>query len=1449
MRFNVGYAQGYTESFDNFSTLAGSGWVLINNSNPLGPNKWFQGTPTSALPDPGPFDAYGAFGADDAYIAASFLSTQGSTGTINNWLLTPNRTFRNGDVFIFYTRKPAIGVGQTDYPDRLEVRLSTNGTSTNVGTTADDFGDFSIELLSINPTLVAGVYPQVWTQYIITISGLPAPVSGRIAFRYYVTDGGPTGTNSDYIGVDEVTYVPYVCPTLTITPSSVPGGTASAPYSQSLSQAGALETPSFAITAGALPPGLTLSASGTISGTPTAIGTFNFTVTVSDASGCSGSQGYAITVVCPANPITFTAPTTICSNSAPIELNMGMPGGGIYSANNGVSGGYFDPAAGTQVVTYDYADPYGCWYQANATFVVTDPGVTQASIASQSICSGAAITTVALTNTAGGTTFNWTRDNTTAVTGMAASGTGDISGSLVNTTSSLVTVTFTITSTANGCTTDPITVTVEVKNEALVTSPTTLSQTICSGSNITTIAPGGSAGVTAFNWTRNNTTSVTGIAASGFGNINGTLTNTTQAPVNVIFTVTPVAGSCTGTSTDFTITVNPIPVVAAVSVPADATYHGSDLMSFKVDYTENVVVNTTGGVPSIPVTLNTGGTVQANYVSGSGSSSLIFQYTVSATDQDPDGISVGSSLNLNGAIIESTHGCNSIPTLNNISPATGVKIHNPFPQTITFSNSTLQAKTYGDPDFNPGATSSSGLTITYTSSDPTVAIIVGGQVHIVGAGTTTITASQAGDGDYLPATSVGHALVVSPKNIAITVQPVSKVYGNADPALTYTYSPALIGSDAFGGSLSRATGENIGVYAINQGTLALSSNYTISYTGNSLTVTAKAITITAEAKTKVYGNADPVLTYTVSPALVAGDAFTGSLSRATGENTGVYAINQGTLVLNSNYAISYAGNNLTVTAKAITVAAEAKSKVYGSADPVFTYTISPALVAGDAFTGSLSRATGENAGVYAINQGTLALNSNYSISYTGNNLTITGKAITVTAEAKSKVYGSADPVFTYTVSPALAAGDAFTGSLGRATGENIGVYAINQGTLALNSNYAISYTGNNLTITGRAITVTAEAKSKVYGSADPALTYTVSPALAAGDAFTGSLSRATGENTGVYAINQGTLVLNSNYAISYTGNNLTITGKPITVTAEAKSKVYGDADPALTYTVSPALAAGDAFTGSLGRAAGENAGSYAINQQTLALNSNYVLNYTPANLVINKAVLTATAGDKTICPADALASVPVTYTGFKNGENAAAISSAPVVNIPSHTTAGNYPLTPSGGSATNYSFNYVSGQLTVLPAPSGNITQSPAGTGAYLLTAPTGISYLWGKGETTNAITVKVSDNYSVTVTSQQGCSTRFTLQVNVQNFTIPNTFSPNGDGINDYWTIPELANFQQADVAIVNRDGQVVFNTKNFTRWDGRNAGRDLPAGVYFYRIIKAPGEAAVTGWLNLVR
>ncbi|QTE24336.1 MBG domain-containing protein [Polaribacter cellanae] len=471
-------------------------------------------------------------------------------------------------------------------------------------------------------------------------------------------------------------------------------------------------------------------------------------------------------------------------------------------------------------------------------------------------------------------------------------------------------------------------------------------------------------------------------------------------------------------------------------------------------------------------------------------------------------------------------------------------------------------------------------------------------------------------------TFVADNLSITQKAITITADAKSKVYGDADPTLTYQITTgSLVGSDAFTGSLSRATGEDVGTYAI-ASTLA-NSNYNITFVADNLSITQKAITITADAKSKVYGDSDPTLTYQITTgSLVGSDVFTGSLSRATGENVGTYAI--ASTLANSNYNITFVADNLSITQKAITITADAKTKVYGEADPTLTYQITTgSLVGSDVFTGSLSRATGENVGNYAISS-TLN-NANYNITFTSADLSITQKAITITADAKSKVYGDADPTLTYKITTgSLVGSDVFTGSLSRATGENVGTYAI-ASTLA-NSNYNITFVADNLSITQKAITITADAKSKVYGDADPTLTYQITTgSLVGSDVFTGSLSRATGENVGNYAISS--TLNNANYNITFTSADLSITQKAITITADAKSKVYGDADPTLTYKITTgSLVGSDVFTGSLSRATGENVGTYAI-ASTLA-NSNYNITFVADNLSITQKAITITADAK-----------------------------------------------------------------------------------------------------------------------------------------------------------------------------------------------------------------------------
>ncbi|WP_183075533.1 MBG-2 domain-containing protein, partial [Gillisia mitskevichiae] len=346
-----------------------------------------------------------------------------------------------------------------------------------------------------------------------------------------------------------------------------------------------------------------------------------------------------------------------------------------------------------------------------------------------------------------------------------------------------------------------------------------------------------------------------------------------------------------------------------------------------------------------------------------------------------------------------------------------------------------------------------------------------------------------------------------------------------------------------------------------QGSLALSSNYILNYTGAAFDITQLTIAVTADAQTKTYGDADPSLTYGFSPALVSGDSFSGSLSRTGDENVGNYLVEQGSLALSSNYILNYTGAAFDITQLTIAVTADAQTKTYGDADPSLTYGFSPALVSGDSFIGTLSRTGDENVGNYLVEQGSLALSSNYILNYTGATFDITQLTIAVTADAYTKTYGDADPSLTYGFSPALVSGDSFSGSLSRTGDENVGNYLVEQGSLALSSNYILNYTGATFDITQLTIAVTADAQTKTYGDADPSLTYGFSPALVSGDTFSGSLSRTGDGNVGNYLVEQGSLALSSNYILNYTGAAFDITQLTIAVTADAQTKTYGDADP------------------------------------------------------------------------------------------------------------------------------------------------------------------------------------------------------------------------------------------------------------------------------------------------
>lgn len=121
-----------------------------------------------------------------------------------------------------------------------------------------------------------------------------------------------------------------ICPVITVNPATLPNGNVGTAYNQTVSGSGGTAPYTFAVTSGTLPTGLVLNgATGAITGTPTTVGTFNFTITATDANGCPGSRAFTIVIAAAACPVITLSPPTLPPGSV----------GLFYSQTISASGG------------------------------------------------------------------------------------------------------------------------------------------------------------------------------------------------------------------------------------------------------------------------------------------------------------------------------------------------------------------------------------------------------------------------------------------------------------------------------------------------------------------------------------------------------------------------------------------------------------------------------------------------------------------------------------------------------------------------------------------------------------------------------------------------------------------------------------------------------------------------------------------------------------------------------------------------------------------------------------------------------------------------------------------------------------------------------------------------------------------------------------------------------
>ncbi len=738
--------------------------------------------------------------------------------------------------------------------------------------------------------------------------------------------------------------------------------------------------------------------------------------------------------------------------------------------------------------------------------------------------------------------------------------------------------------------------------------------------------------------------------------------------------------------------------------------------------------------------------------------------------------------------------------------------------------------------------------------------------------------------------------------LTITADPKTKLYGALDPLLTYSVSGSLMSGDYFTGGLTRATGQNVGSYAINQGTLSVFSTaytYTITYVGNFLIITPATLTITALDQGKTYGQNYNLGTSSFS---VSGlqysdvvNAVNLSSSGAAGTaNVGNYAINASNATGTGlgNYSINYIPGNLHVSPALLTITANNQNKNYGTNFSFAgnEFTVGGTLYNGNTVTGATLASAGA-AGTATIGNYTITASNavgtglgNYTISYANGNFHVDPAFLTLTANNQNKTYGSSFAFLgnEFTVGGTLYNGDTVTGAALASTGTTAaaptGDYTISvsNATGTGLGNYSISYAPGNLHISPALLTITANNQSKTYGSsfAFSGNEFTTSGTLYNGDNVTGATlaSTAAAATTGVgsYAITASNAIGSGlgNYTISYVNGNFNISPATLTVTMNDQTNTYGSTYSfnGTEYTLGGTLYNGDQLLNVYGTSAGAagtaNVGSYTISP-TIAVASNgagvtgnffsnYTINFADGTFHVDPALLTITAHNQTKTYGSSFIFSGNEFSVGGTLYNGDTVTSTTLASAGAAGTAtvGNYAISTSNAVGTglgNYIISYADGTFAVNPAwltiTANNQSKNYGSTFAF----------------SGNEFTVGGTLYNGDTVTSATFASAGAAGTANIGDYTI-NTSNATGTGLGNYSIsyAPGTLHISPALLTITANDQKkaygtsfiflgneftttgTLFNGDNITSvgLDSAGAASSVAAGDYIIDAFKASGS-----------
>ena len=579
----------------------------------------------------------------------------------------------------------------------------------------------------------------------------------------------------------------------------------------------------------------------------------------------------------------------------------------------------------------------------------------------------------------------------------------------------------------------------------------------------------------------------------------------------------------------------------------------------------------------------------------------------------------------------------------------------------------------------------------------------------------------------------------------------SRNYGGNNPTFTITYTGFVNGETAAVlGPLNLPTASStagptaaVGTHTIDVDiTGALDENYTFIPAPGVLTINKATLTATANPQTRPYKSADPA-EFTISySGFVNGQTIADIpvLNRPTASPNSTFTSNAGNYIITPSggsdprYDFSYVTGAYTITKVTLTASANNTSKNYGDANPAFTISYSgfvPGETTADLDPLNLPEATSLATPATHVGSVSISVSGgvhvNYHFAYVPGTLTINKATLTATADSYSRPYGATNPAFTVSYS-GFVNGDLIgvldpsrpTAALvSPLTAVNVGAHTIGVSG-GLDDDYTFNYVPGTLTITKINLTATANAQSRPYGSANLPLTFTYTGLISGDNAgmidFPPGISTIADEDSpiGPYAIeldNNGNNATDNNYNLVLVNNVLTVTRASLTITANNQTKTYGDPNPTPLTTVFTGLV-NDETPSTVGlfttplvvtttATTTSGAGTYQITPKD-AVAANYTITFVNGTLTVTKALLTATADDKTRPYGGTIpGGFTVTYSGFRGSDTPAIITDGAdmsVVNLGPGLGVGNHTINIGTASHPNYDFAYVPGTLTITKA-------------------------------------------------------------------------------------------------------------------------------------------------------